>query len=130
MTFFEKCLLVFISVLLSVLANRLLAFLDDRKDRRTAKSKAKMNMSLFARDLRNAIINDSSSETVGSSYGLLLSCTDVLRSDNRLKDSFEKLSGYYHFFTAGGYRQAEHRREVDIEEIEKVIHATDSVQQT
>jgi hypothetical protein len=123
MTFFEKFVLVVISVLLSVLANRLLAFLDDLRTTKNVIRKARKNMPLFAKSLKNAIITNKS-ELAEDSYKLLLGCYDLFSKDEQLMNKFEQLSSYYHFLKNGGYDSSEHRKETDIKEIDKIIAKT------
>ena len=120
MTFFEQSQLVLISVLLSVLANRLLVFLKDSKAKKNNIKKARISMPLFAKGIKNAIINNNYA-VPEDCYKLLLGCYDSFSKDKQLTAIFEKLLSYYEFLKNNGYLSSEYRKEMDIKEIDKII---------
>src|SRR3972149_10700736 len=112
MTFFEQSQLVLISVLLSVLANRLLVFLKDSKAKKNNIKKARISMPLFAKGIKNAIINNNYA-VPEDCYKLLLGCYDSFSKDKQLTAIFEKLLSYYEFLKNNGYLSSEYRKEMD-----------------
>lgn len=120
MTPIEKLLLVFISVLLSILANRLIGLLDYLKDARIRKNRAKKILPLFAADLKNAIVHNKYN-VAEDSYNLLLSYYDAVSNDEGLSLIFDNLVGYYQFLKNGGYVSIGTRKEIDINEIDRII---------
>lgn len=116
----EKLVLLLFSVLLSIIANRLLVFLDCLKDAAVRKHKAKKILPLFAADLKNAIVHNKYN-VAEDSYKLLLSYYDSFSNDDDLSIIFNKLVGYYQFLKNDGYISTEARKEIDINEIDKII---------
>ena len=86
--------------------------------------RAKTTIELFARNINTSIISDNK-ELPRDNYVSLLSDYSFFRSDNKLKEGFYFLSGFYIFLISGGYNTSENRRETDINEIDRFLDEYD-----
>lgn len=113
MRFEEKLLIVFVSVLLSMLANillnRLFLFLDKRKIR----NEIRLSISLLSKKMEGAIINNDCA-LLDPIIANILSNYGILSKDRDLLEIFDSLHKIVTFIKNNGYDGNDERRQQDM----------------
>jgi len=98
MTFFEKLLIVIISMSLSVLANLLYRLLDEYRHKKALFEELK----ILAENIESAIINNDASLCRPSIENLMANYV-IFCKDKVMQESFRQILGFYSFLINGGY---------------------------
>jgi len=115
MTFFEKLLIVIISMSLSVLANLLYRLLDEYRHKKALFEELK----ILAENIESAIINNDASLCRPSIENLMANYV-IFCKDKVMQESFRQILGFYSFLINGGYAKEPSRKERDLLTVSKI----------